>query len=109
MLASANISVVAMDIPTPEELITTIESFLGRHGMAPTRFGRDAVGDPNLLTDLREGRRMPGLGRLNRMDSFMRSKNAELAADHADAGTPPADGLSAGNVGSPSRRETAHA
>ena len=37
-------------------ILRTIEQFLRRHDMAPTRFGRDAVRDPRLVFDLRNGR-----------------------------------------------------
>lgn len=37
-------------------LIRTVESFLSRHQMSPTRFGRDAAQDPRLVADLRAGR-----------------------------------------------------
>ena len=33
-----------------------IEHFLKRSGVAPTRFGRDAVRDPRLVFDMRRGR-----------------------------------------------------
>ncbi len=33
-----------------------IEQFLRRTGMAPTRFGRSAAGDPRLVFDMRLGR-----------------------------------------------------
>lgn len=33
-----------------------VEGFLLASGMAPSRLGRDAVGDPNLVKDMREGR-----------------------------------------------------
>lgn len=33
-----------------------IEQFLLRTGMAPTRFGRSAAGDPRLVFDMRLGR-----------------------------------------------------
>lgn len=73
-----------MDIPTPAELVEKIEAFIARHGMAETRFGRDAVRDPNLLSDLRAGQRLPGLTKLNRIADFMASRDAELVgADHA--------------------------
>ncbi|WP_145960974.1 hypothetical protein [Sphingosinithalassobacter portus] len=77
-----------MDIPTPPELIATIEGFLSRHGMAESRFGRDAVGDQNLLANLRAGKRMPGLIKLNRIADFMTARDAELvSADHAASDT----------------------
>ncbi len=35
-----------------------IQLFLNRAGMAPTRFGREAVGDPRLISDMRNGREL---------------------------------------------------
>lgn len=78
-----------MDIPTSAEIIERIERFLERHdNMAPTRFGREATGDPNLLADLRKGI-SPKLDRLHRISEFMARKDAER--DHA-----PADSAEAG-------------
>lgn len=37
-------------------LIRSIETFLRRHAMPPTVFGRLAVQDPRLVLDLRNGR-----------------------------------------------------
>lgn len=37
-------------------LIRTVESFLSRHGMSASQFGRDAAHDPRLVADLRAGR-----------------------------------------------------
>lgn len=86
MLANANISAATMDIPSPAELIEKIETFCVRHEMAPTRFGRDAINDPNLLTDLNAGRRLPGLAKLQRIADFMARKDGELIdSDHARA------------------------
>ena len=39
-------------------LMRRIQRFMKRAGMAPTRFGREAVGDPRLVTDLRNGREL---------------------------------------------------
>jgi len=39
-------------------LLTLINRFIRHHAMHPTRFGRDAIGDPHLIKDLREGRRL---------------------------------------------------
>ncbi len=36
--------------------LRSIERFLKRTGMAPTTFGREAVRDPRLVFDLRNGR-----------------------------------------------------
>lgn len=37
-------------------LLREVEKFLKRSEVAPTRFGRDAVGDPRFVFDLRKGR-----------------------------------------------------
>ncbi|HEX6375191.1 MAG TPA: hypothetical protein VFZ91_05680 [Allosphingosinicella sp.] len=42
------------DAPGP--LLDLIETYMRRTKMSPTRFGRNAVGDPNFVTGLRDGR-----------------------------------------------------
>lgn len=37
-------------------LLREVEKFLRESDVAPTRFGRDAVGDPRFVFDLRNGR-----------------------------------------------------
>jgi hypothetical protein len=39
-------------------LMRRIELFLQRANMAPTRFGRNAVGDPRLISDMKNGREL---------------------------------------------------
>ena len=39
-------------------LMRRIQLFLKRAEMTPTRFGREAVGDPRLISDLRNGREL---------------------------------------------------
>lgn len=39
-------------------LLLRIERHLRHHKMAPTRFGREAVGDPKLIDQLRNGREL---------------------------------------------------
>ena len=39
-------------------LMRRIEHFLQRADMAPTRFGREAVGDPRLISDMKNGREL---------------------------------------------------
>ena len=39
-------------------LMRRIELFLQRADMAPTRFGREAVGDPRLIADMKNGREL---------------------------------------------------
>lgn len=41
-------------------LIRSIEKFLRRHRIAPTRFGRLATRDPRFVLDLRKGREPRG-------------------------------------------------
>lgn len=38
------------------ELLARIESFIHRHKIKPTAFGRASVGDGNLIANLRDGR-----------------------------------------------------
>lgn len=39
-------------------LLARIENHLRRRRMTPTRFGREAVGDPNLIAQLKDGREL---------------------------------------------------
>jgi len=39
-------------------LMRRIERFLKQEQMAPTRFGREAVGDPRLISDMKNGREL---------------------------------------------------
>lgn len=39
-------------------LMRRIERFLKRADMAPTRFGRESVGDPRLISDMKNGREL---------------------------------------------------
>ncbi len=41
-------------------LLLRIERHLRMRRMSPTRFGREAVGDPNLISQLRDGRELRG-------------------------------------------------
>lgn len=40
----------------PVHLLREIEKFIRSQDIPPTRFGRDAVGDPRFVFDLRRGR-----------------------------------------------------
>lgn len=40
----------------PVHLLREVEKFLRQSDTAPTRFGRDVVGDPRFVFDLRKGR-----------------------------------------------------
>jgi len=39
-------------------LLLRIEQHLRRHRMTPSRFGREAARDPNLIAQLRDGRQL---------------------------------------------------
>jgi hypothetical protein len=41
-------------------LLREIEKYLGSTGMAPTRFGKESVGDPCFVFELRNGREPRG-------------------------------------------------
>ena len=43
-------------MPPDRPLLYDIERFLREQDMPPTRFGRQAVGDPRFVLDLRNGR-----------------------------------------------------
>mgnify|MGYP001570177401 CR=1 FL=1 len=42
--------------PEPDPLLGEIDAFLAETQMTPTAFGRDALGDPGFVFELREGR-----------------------------------------------------
>jgi hypothetical protein len=67
-----------MDIPNHAELLDKIETFCGRHEMAETRFGREAVNNPNFLSGLRrEPPVSPTLETLNKIRDFMHKVEGE--------------------------------
>ncbi|EQB31739.1 hypothetical protein [Sphingobium ummariense] len=51
-------------------LLRTVERFLSENNIPPTRFGREAVRDPRLVFDLRQGRE-PGDRVRRRVEHFM--------------------------------------
>jgi hypothetical protein len=55
--------------------LSEIEAFLARAGVAPSTFGRAAVGDPNFVRELREGR-APSLRLVDRARACMRAASA---------------------------------
>lgn len=59
-----------MDLPTHDDLLARIDAFLDRHGMAESRFGRDATGEGDLVSSIRKGR-SPTLKMLHRITAFM--------------------------------------
>ena len=51
-------------------LLKEVEKYLRQNGTAPTRFGRDALGDPRFVFDLRNGRD-PRPGTIARVRAFL--------------------------------------
>ena len=51
-------------------LLREVEKFLNRSQTPPTRFGRDAVGDPRFVFDLRKGRE-PRPSTVQRVRAFL--------------------------------------
>ncbi len=60
-------------------LLQRIEAFLKESAMPPSVFGRDAVRDPRLVSDLRGGRE-PGLQLICRIEHFMNKWRADRRA-----------------------------
>ena len=63
--------------------LAEIEAFLARERVAPSRFGRAAVGDPKFVRELREGR-APSLRLVDRARAYMASRRAGAPADAAE-------------------------
>jgi len=58
-------------IPTDADVLTSISRFCDSHGIKPSAFGRLAVGDGNLVGDLRAGKRSITLKTAARLADFM--------------------------------------
>jgi hypothetical protein len=63
-------------------LLQRIETFLRESHMPPSVFGRAAVRDPRLVSDLRGGRE-PGRQLICRVEHFMNTWRADFRAGHA--------------------------
>jgi hypothetical protein len=62
------------------DMLRRIERHLRRFDIAPTRFGRDAAGDPRLVLDMRNGRE-PGPRMLERINRFIDRHEAGATAE----------------------------
>lgn len=71
-----------MELPTHGQLIERIDAFLKRHDMAESRLGRDAVGEAQIISDIRKGR-SPRLNTLEKLATFMAERDAEQERDAA--------------------------
>lgn len=69
---------------TNDEFMAEVEGFLSRSGMAPTRFGQDAVGDPNLVRNLREGR-SPSLKTVERVLECIRRNEVAIHSPNTNS------------------------
>lgn len=58
------------------DLLKRVERHLRRTRMSPTAFGREAAGDPNLVKQLRNGRR-PGSQLRGRLDAYLDSAETD--------------------------------
>lgn len=61
-----------------------VEAFLARTQMKPTLFGREALGDPNFVADLR-ARRAPSLATVDKVMAFIRKSEAPTKRSRAAA------------------------
>lgn len=82
-------------VPTDEQLLASIDAFLERHGMAVTRLGAEATGEPQLVSSIRGGR-SPSLKVLQRLQNYMERKDDEAASDHVSDNTVPSATTSSG-------------
>lgn len=60
----------------PDPILSDIEAFLAGTGMAASRFGMLALGDPRFVRDLRDGREVKRATR-ERLVGFMREWRAK--------------------------------
>lgn len=66
-----------------QAFLNSIEEFRTRTGMSESAFGKQSVGDPNLLSDIRRKDRMPSVRLIMRVASFI--ENYKPPADEAAA------------------------
>lgn len=86
-----------MDIPSHEQIVANIDAFLDRHGMKPSRLGRDATGEPDLVRSIRGGR-SPSLETLNKLAAFMADYDkANNPADRSASATKPGENIRGGS------------
>jgi len=71
-----------------DELRDAVDRFLDRHGVAPSRFGKAAVNDANLVFEIRALRAIT-LPKADRVRAYIRG--FDDGAAHVRASVPPAD------------------
>lgn len=62
-------------MPTDDDLLAKVEQFLADNDVAPTRFGREAMGEASLVSRMRSGRSM-SLRNANKLIAFMNAYRA---------------------------------
>lgn len=62
-------------------LINLVDHYLRRTRTPPSRFGRDALGDPNFVFNLRDGRE-PRRRTRQRVEAFIASREADLLENY---------------------------
>ncbi len=75
-----------------DEFRAEIEAFLVRTGMSATRFGKEAVGDPRFVFDLREKGRAPSARLMDEVTAYMARHGEAPAAAKAPGATSPLAG-----------------
>jgi len=69
------IPIIVLSMMTHEAFLSDIEVFLASTGMGAARFGKEAIGDPNFVRNLRDGR-SPSLKTAERVMSFIAERLA---------------------------------
>ena len=64
-----------------KQFLARVEAHLKRTKVSPSRFGKEAVGDPSFVFELRKGR-SPSLGKVNKIMAII---DAAAATDPASA------------------------
>ena len=62
------------------QLLREVEKFLRVSDVSPARFGRDAMGDPRFVFDLRNGR-TPRRGTERRVTAYLEVREAQLLGE----------------------------
>jgi len=64
------------------DILSGIERFIAEHGLPPTTFGRKAIGDANLIPNLKDGRelRRATEAKVRRFMAEYESRNHDRAA-----------------------------
>lgn len=58
---------------TQAQILTKVEAFLKKTGMSATAFGKNCLGDPNFVSDMRTVKRCPSFQTFNKIEDFMKS------------------------------------